>query len=56
MQKHVTHKTACRLCGSTSLDHVLPIRPSAIGDAFVTAEHKGEPQALYPLDCYLCLE
>jgi SAM-dependent methyltransferase len=56
MQKHVTHKTACRLCGSTSLDHVLPIRPSAIGDAFVTAERKSEPQELYPLDCYLCLE
>jgi SAM-dependent methyltransferase len=56
MQKHVTHKTACRLCGSTSLDHVLPIRPSAIGDAFVTADRLNEPQELYPLDCYLCLE
>jgi SAM-dependent methyltransferase len=56
MQKHVTHKTACRLCGSTSLDHVLPIRPSAIGDAFVTADRLDEPQDLYPLDCYLCLD
>ena len=56
MQKHVTHKTACRLCGSTPLDHVLPIRPSAIGDAFVTADRLNEPQELYPLDCYLCLE
>jgi SAM-dependent methyltransferase len=56
MQKHVTHKTACRLCGSTSLDHVLPIRPSAIGDAFVTADRLNDPQDLYPLDCYLCLE
>jgi SAM-dependent methyltransferase len=56
MQKHVTHKTACRLCGSTSLDHVLPIRPSAIGDAFVTADRLSESQELYPLDCYLCLE
>jgi SAM-dependent methyltransferase len=55
MQKHVKHKTDCRLCGSTSLEHVLPIRPSPIGDAFVTAERKSEPQDLYPLDCYLCL-
>jgi SAM-dependent methyltransferase len=55
MQKHVKHKTDCRLCGSTSLEHVLPIRPSAIGDAFVTAERLNEPQDLYPLDCYLCL-
>jgi SAM-dependent methyltransferase len=54
--QHVKHKTDCRLCGSSSLDHVLPIRPSAIGDAFVTADHLGEKQELYPLDCYLCLD
>ena len=51
--QHVKHKTDCRLCGSSSLDHVLPIRPSAIGDAFVTADHLSEKQDLYPLDCYL---
>jgi SAM-dependent methyltransferase len=56
MQKNVTHKTDCRLCGSSSLEHVLPIKPSAIGDAFVAAERKNEPQDLYPLDCYLCLD
>lgn len=56
MQKHIKHKTDCRLCGSSSLDHVLPIRPSPIGDAFVTAECRSEPQELYPLDCYLCLD
>lgn len=54
--QHVTHKTTCRLCGSTSLDHVLPILPSAIGDAFVPADRLSEPQDLYPLDCYLCLD
>ena len=54
--EHVTHKTDCRLCGSSSLDHVLPIRPSPIGDAFVSAERGSEPQDLYPLDCYLCLD
>ena len=54
--QHVKHKTDCRLCGSTNLDHVLPILPSAIGDAFVTAERLKDKQDLYPLDCYLCLE
>lgn len=54
--RHVKHRTHCRLCGSASLERVLPIRPSPIGDAFVTAERKGEPQDLYPLDCYLCLD
>lgn len=48
------HKTSCRLCGSASLTHVLPIRPSAIGDAFVPRERLNEPQGIYPLDCYLC--
>jgi C-methyltransferase C-terminal domain/Putative zinc binding domain/Methyltransferase domain len=48
------HKTDCRLCGATSLTHVLPILPSAIGDAFVPRERLNEPQGTYPLDCYLC--
>jgi SAM-dependent methyltransferase len=51
---HVTRKSACRLCGSRALELVLPIRPSPIGDAFVTADRLGEKQELYPLDCYLC--
>ena len=54
--QHVKHNSNCRLCGSASLDHVLPIRPSPIGDAFVAADRLKEPQALYPLDCYLCLD
>jgi SAM-dependent methyltransferase len=35
---------------------VLPIRPSAIGDAFVSKDQLGIVQHLYPLDTYLCLE
>ena len=54
MTEHVTRKSACRLCGSRALELVLPIRPSAIGDAFVTADQLQEKQDLYPLDCYLC--
>src|SRR5690242_18383294 len=53
---HVTRKSACRLCGSRALELVLPIRPSAIGDAFVTAERLHEKQDIYPLDCYLCAD
>ncbi len=33
---------------------MLPILPSAIGDAFVSAEHVNEPQDVYPLDVYQC--
>jgi SAM-dependent methyltransferase len=56
LMKNVTRKSVCRLCGSESLEHVLPILPSAIGDAFVSKDQLGEEQGIYPLDCYLCLE
>ena len=54
--QHVTRKSACRLCGSHRLELVLPIRPSPIGDAFVSAERLQEAQPLFPLDCYLCCD
>src|SRR5258708_35579679 len=54
--QHVTRKSPCRLCGSGSLELVLPILPSAIGDAFVSRERLQEKQEVYPLDCYLCLD
>jgi SAM-dependent methyltransferase len=54
--QHVTRKTTCRLCESSSLELVLPILPSAVGDAFVSAERLQEKQEVYPLDCYLCLD
>src|ERR1700738_2201067 len=54
--QQVTRKSTCRLCGSSSLELVLPILPSAIGDAFVSQERLQEKQEVYPLDCYLCLD
>jgi SAM-dependent methyltransferase len=53
--KHYTHRDDCRLCGATILELVLPILPSAIGDAFVSCEQLGEVQELFPLDTYICL-
>ena len=53
--KHYKHRNDCRLCGSTKLELVLPILPSAIGDAFVSKDKLNEVQDLYPLDTYLCL-
>ena len=54
--KNYRHRNDCRLCGATNLELVLPILPSAIGDAFVSEVQLGEVQELYPLDTYLCLE
>jgi SAM-dependent methyltransferase len=50
----VTRRATCRLCGSKALDLVMPILPSAIGDAFVTRDKLGAVQPVYPLDVYLC--
>lgn len=52
----LTHRENCRLCESGELELVLPIRPSPIADAYVTADKLNEPQELYPLDLYLCLD
>lgn len=53
--KNYKHRNDCRLCGATDFELVLPILPSAIGDAFVTKEQLNEVQEVYPLDTYLCL-
>lgn len=52
--QEVFHRDTCRLCGSRSLELVLPILPSAIGDAFVPASRLAEKQGTYSLETYLC--
>ena len=54
--KNYKHRNDCRLCRSAKLELVLPILPAAIGDAFVSSEQLSEPQELFPLDTYICLE
>ena len=51
---NITRRTQCRLCYSTNLEKVIPIRPSPIADAFVTQDQLSEPQEYYPLDLFLC--
>ncbi len=52
----VVHRDTCRLCGSRSLELVLPLLPSAIGDAFIPASRLSEKQGVYSLDTYLCCD
>jgi len=44
----------CRLCGSLEIELALPMRSSAIGDAYVTKEELSIVQNSYPLSLYLC--
>jgi hypothetical protein len=46
----------CRGCGSRDLDLVLALKPTPIGDAFVTKDKVGADQPLYPIDVFMCKE
>ncbi len=48
------HRSCCRLCGDMHLVQVLPMRPSPIGDAFISAQELDLPQPTIPLDVYQC--
>jgi hypothetical protein len=44
----------CRGCGNHHLKLVFSLRPSPIGDAYVTKDKLKEPQPSYPIDLYMC--
>ena len=44
----------CRLCGGNRLENVLPLTPTALCDAYVSAERINEVQKIYPLALFLC--
>lgn len=52
--KRHRRRDTCRLCGSRNLAKVLPMPATPVGDAYVTADHLGEPQETFPLDVWLC--
>lgn len=52
---NVIHRRSdCRGCGSLDLELVFSLKPSPIGDAYVTAERVNTPQPSYPIDLYMC--
>jgi hypothetical protein len=44
------------MCGSSKLENVLPLAPTPLADAYVTAEQREIPQDIFPLDLHLCHE
>jgi SAM-dependent methyltransferase len=54
MSSDLTHRTTCRLCDSVDVELVLPLAPTPIADAYVTADQLDTPQKLFPLDVYFC--
>jgi hypothetical protein len=44
----------CRACSSHNLERVFSLKPTPIGDAYVTSEQLNIEQKSYPIDLYLC--
>lgn len=52
---NVIHRRSdCRGCGSHDLDLVFSLKPTPIGDAYVTPERVNMPQPSYPIDLFMC--
>jgi SAM-dependent methyltransferase len=47
-------RETCRLCGGRRLTMALSLVPTPPANAFVAAERRAEPQAVFPLDLFFC--
>ena len=54
MKEIIHQRNTCRACGSKDLDLVFSLKPSPIGDAYVTEDQLSVTQPSYPIDLYLC--
>jgi SAM-dependent methyltransferase len=50
----IHHRSDCRGCASHDLEMVFSLKPSPIGDAYVTSERVHVTQPSYPIDLYMC--
>lgn len=50
----IHRRSDCRGCGSRDLELVFSLKPSPIGDAYVTPERVSVPQPSYPIDLHMC--
>lgn len=54
MANVIQRRNDCRACGSRDLKLVFSLKPSPIGDAYVTQERVNVPQPSYPIDLFMC--
>jgi hypothetical protein len=54
MHDVIHRRNTCRGCSGHDLELVLSLKPSPIGDAYVTSEKVNVPQPTYPIDLYMC--
>lgn len=54
MTEVIRRRSDCRACASRDLELIFQLKPSPIGDAFVTSAQVDVPQPSYPIDLYMC--
>jgi hypothetical protein len=54
MANVIHRRSDCRGCGGHDLELVFSLKPSPIGDAYVTREQVNVLQPSYPIDLYMC--
>ena len=50
----IHRRSDCRACGSAELELFFSLKPTPIGDAYVTADKVDVPQPSYPIDLFMC--
>ncbi len=53
-KKIISRRQDCRLCGGTTHELILPLKPTPIADAYVPVSKATVRQDVYPLELYLC--
>ena len=54
MKKIIHRRKTCRDCDGYDLEKVFSLKPTPIGDAYVTSEKRHVIQPSYPIDLYMC--
>ena len=56
MKEVIHRRDDCRACGSGMLELVLSLKPTPIGDAYISPDRKDIHQPSYPIDLYMCAQ
>jgi len=54
MTQIIHRRNTCRACSSKDIEHVFSLKPSPIGDAYVTEDRLNVHQPSYPIDLHIC--
>lgn len=56
MKATVTHRTTCRLCGSSNLELVVKLEPIPLSENYCDDAETGKQAERYPVDVYMCAD